>query len=355
MAVDFKSHDGHEMLGKLVLPEAAAPRAIVIYVQTAEGATVDQKRPLGKGKTFNYFDLYREMLPPKGIGFFSYEGRGIRMGDQLPRFEKIDREVFNTGTLDNKVKDVISAINTVHEQERCKGAPILLMGASEGTLLAAEAASRQPDKVSGLVLYGLLATNLRENFKYIMSDGAFLTYRFHFDTNKDGTITKDEFEKDPHNYRAKVLRNAEFDVFDRDSDGAFSLRDMTVLTKRYLDAVDNDQFEVLQAWAKTSAAVAVPDKWFEDHFAHQPIWDFLSQIDIPVGCFHGAMDRSAPIAAVRALEKKAKSAKKTKMKFVYFDDLDHTLNIARYFAARELPAGHKAIFQFIDNCLPERD
>jgi len=116
--VDFKSHDGHEMLGKLVLPEAAAPRAIVIYVQTAEGATVDQKRPLGGGKTFNYFDLYREILPPKGIGFFSYEGRGIRMGDQLPRFEKIDREVFNTGTLDNKVKDVISAINTVREQEK---------------------------------------------------------------------------------------------------------------------------------------------------------------------------------------------------------------------------------------------
>ena len=107
--------------------------------------------------------------------------------------------------------------------------------------------------------------------------------------------------------------------------------------------------------AKTSAAVAVPDKWFEDHFAHQPIWDFLSQLDIPVGCFHGGMDNSAPIAAVRALEKKAKSAKKTKMKFVYFDDLDHTLNIAKYFAARELPAGHKAIFQFIDNCLPERD
>ena len=46
--VAFKAHDGVEMFGRLVLPKSNAPRAVVIYVQTAEGATIDMKRPLGK-------------------------------------------------------------------------------------------------------------------------------------------------------------------------------------------------------------------------------------------------------------------------------------------------------------------
>jgi hypothetical protein len=54
------------MLGRLVLPSAEKSRAIVIYVQTAEGATVDQKRPLGTDKTFSYFDVYRAELPKRG-------------------------------------------------------------------------------------------------------------------------------------------------------------------------------------------------------------------------------------------------------------------------------------------------
>jgi hypothetical protein len=123
------------------LPQAGAPRAIVIYVQTAEGATVDQKRLMSATATFNYYDLYRDTLTPKGVGFFSYEGRGIRTGDKPPRFEKIDAAIFDTGTLDNKVRDVLSAIQVVRKQPGCETAPILLMGCSEGTLLAAEAAT----------------------------------------------------------------------------------------------------------------------------------------------------------------------------------------------------------------------
>jgi pimeloyl-ACP methyl ester carboxylesterase len=336
------------MFGKLVLPKAAAPRAIVLYVQTAESATVDQKRPLGPSKTFNYFDLYRTTLSAKGIGFFSYEGRGIRTGDKPPRFEQIDWEVFNTGTLDNKVKDILSAIEAVRRQPQCGQAPILLMGASEGALLAAEAAAKAPDSVAGLVIYGVLATNMRENFKYIMTDGAFLVYRTMFDTDRDGLVSKAEFEADPRLYRQRVLRNADFKVFDQNGDGNFSVNEMAKLTRPFVDAVDNEKFDVLQAWAKQNAAVAVPENWFKDHFAHPPIATFLLKLNIPIGCFHGGLDTNTPIAAVKALEADARRAGKTNLAFHYFDDLDHSLNIGEYFAAGRLPAGHKAIFDFID-------
>jgi hypothetical protein len=50
--VPFTSHDGYPMFGKLTLPEAGAGYPVVIYVQTADGMTVDMKRSNGRGGTF---------------------------------------------------------------------------------------------------------------------------------------------------------------------------------------------------------------------------------------------------------------------------------------------------------------
>jgi len=345
--IPFSTHDGYEMFGKLSLPTSDGRHPVVIYVQTAEGMTVDMKRRNGRGGTFNYFDLYREKLAEMNVGFFSYEGRGVRMGDQPPRFEKIEWDVYNTSTLDNKVRDVLSAVRIVQKQPGVDASQIFLMGASEGTLLAAEAASRAPKEIKGLILYGVLTSTMRETFKYIVSDGGFLAYLGFFDTDKDGKISKAEYEADPKKYREVVFKNAPFEAFDRDGDGFFTVEDMRVRSKLYLDAVDNENYEILNAWAKNSAGVATPKDWFKDHFAHAPIWTFLSQLDMPVGFFHGSLDTNTPIAGVRRLEEQARKAGKSKMEFHYFPDLDHSLGIGVYFVNGKLPEGHKAIFAFI--------
>ena len=341
--IAFKAHDGVAMLGRLVLPKSTAPRAIVIYVQTAEGATIDQKRLLGNGKTFNYYDLYREKLTAMDIGFFSYEGRGIRMGDDPPRYEKIDWDVYNTSTLENKVRDLLIAIETVQNQDGLRHTAILLMGASEGTLLVAEAAARKPDSVAGLTLYGVSAVNLRDHMKFIMSDGDFMRFRA-LDENKDGVITKAEWDKS--------LKEHDFSKADLNADGKFTVADIMVATKKYLDAIDTDDYEVLQAWAKAAAALAIPEGWFRDHFAHADSWMFLSQLRVPIGYFHGDADRMAPISAVKELEVKAKKANLTNMEFHYFQGLDHSLNVVQYFVNGKLPEGHQAIFAFIDRIAP---
>ncbi|HEY7544990.1 MAG TPA: hypothetical protein VID27_08915, partial [Blastocatellia bacterium] len=346
--IPFKSHDGYEMFGKLTLPDSDGRHAVVIYVQTAEGMTVDMKRPLPNG-TFNYFDLYREKLPEMNVGFFGYEGRGIRMGDAPPRYEKIDWDIYNTSTLENKVRDVMSAVRVVAKQAGVDASRIFLMGASEGTLLAAEAASRMPKEIAGLVLYGVISSNMRETYKYIMTGGNFIAVRRYFDTDRDGRISKAEFEADPAKFREKRWNNAGFETFDRDGNGYFTVEDMRALSKTYLDAADADNFEVLNGWLKVAASVATPKDWFKDHFAHQPIWTFLSQLDIPIGFFHGDEDASVPIEGVKKLEEMAKKAGKTKMEFHYFKGLDHSLNIGLYFVKGTMPEGHKAIFEFIRN------
>ena len=341
--ITFKAHDDVKMFGRLVLPKSNSPRAVVIYVQTAEGATIDMKRPLGDGKTFNYYDLYREKLTAVDIGFFSYEGRGIRMGDTLPRYEEIDWGIYNTSTLDNKVQDLLSAIEAVRKHDGLQHIPILLMGASEGTLLVAETAAKKPNAVAGLVLYGVLVKNLRETFRYIMSDGEFLKYRS-LDEDKDNVITKAEWDK--------VVKGVDFSKADLNTDDKFTVADSKITNKKYLNAIDNEDYDVLQAWAKVAAAMAVPDGWFKDHFAHADNWSFLSKLDIPVGCFHGDADRMTPISAVKELEAKAKKSNLTKMEFYYFEGLDHSLKIGQYFVNGKMPKGHRAIFEFIDRIAP---
>lgn len=346
--IPFKSHDGYDMFGKLTLPVSNARCAVVIYVQTAEGMTVDMKRPI-RNTTFNYFDLYREKLPEMNVAFFGYEGRGIRMGDAPPRYEKIDWDIYNTSTLENKVRDIMSAVQVVQKQAGIDPSRIFLMGASEGTLLAAEAASRIRKEIAGLVLYGVMSANLRETYKYIMTGGNFIAVRGFFDKDKDGKISKAEFEADPAKFREKRWNNAGFEVFDRNQDGYFTVEDMGALSKIYLDAADTDNYEVLNGWLKIAAAVSTPEDWFKDHFAHQPIWTFLSQLDIPIGCFHGDEDASVPIEGLKKMKETAKKAGKTKMEFHYFAGLDHSLNVGLYFLNGTMPEGHKAIFEFIKN------
>jgi len=86
------------------------------------------KRPNGRGGTFNYFDLYREKLPDLCVAFFGYEGRGIRMGDKPPRYERIETDIYNTSTLENKVRDILSAVRAVRKQTGMSDARIFLMG-----------------------------------------------------------------------------------------------------------------------------------------------------------------------------------------------------------------------------------
>jgi dienelactone hydrolase len=348
--IPFTSYDRYEMFGKLTTPTSTGKHPVVIYVQAAEGMTVDMKRQKSRTETFNYFDLYREKLPEMNVAFFSYEGRGITMGDKPPRFETINWDIYNTSTLENKVRDVMSAVELVRKQPGIDASHIFLMGGSEGTLLAAEAASRIPKQIRGLILYGVLTANMRENFKYIVTDGSFLSLRRNFDTDKDGRISKQEFEADPNKIRERAAKKEEFSTLDTNGDGFFTAEELVMLNARlrYLrDAADKENYEVLNEWAKTNPAVSTPKDWFKDHFAHPPIWTFLAKINIAVGCFQGSVDTLVPIDGVRKLEEQAKKAGKSKMEFHYFEGLDHSLNVSEYFVKGTLPAGHQAIFEFI--------
>ena len=345
--IPFTSHDGHALYGKLSLPHAEGRHAVVIYVQTAEGSTVDMRRPKPGGGTFNYYDLYREKLAEMNIAFFSYEGRGIRMGDQPPRYEHIERKIYDTSTLDNKVRDILSAVAVVKKQKGVDAGKIFLMGASEGTMLAAEAASRAPEEVHGLVLYAVLANTLKDALKFMASDGNFMVLRSFFDTDKDGKISKEEFDADARKLRERAMKGVGFETFDLNGDGVFVVEEMRDMRKKILEGMEKEDIDVINLFLKPTAAVSTPEGWLKDHFAHAPMWTFLEPLKIPVGLFHGSADNLTSIEGVKDLEERARKAGKSNMKFHYFEGLDHTLGITAYFMRGTMPAGHKAIFEYI--------
>jgi alpha-beta hydrolase superfamily lysophospholipase len=118
-------------------------------------------------------------------------------------------------------------------------------------------------------------------------------------------------------------------------------------TQRYLDAIEQGDFEVLHAWSASGAAVAIPVGWWEDHWNYPSMWDFISSLDVPIGLFQGEDDAMTPAEAVRRLEARAQDAGKSNLGAHYFPDLGHDLGLGSYFAGGALPPGHAAIFAFV--------
>jgi putative acetyltransferase len=221
------------------------------------------------------------------------------------------------------------------------------MGTGEGTMLAAEAASRASKEIKGLILYAVLATTLKDALQYMAGDGNSLALCNLFDTEKDGTITRQEFDADPKKIRERQMMGVGFEVFDPNKDGVLTVEDMPLLRKPILDGIASENLGIVDAFLKSTAVVSIPRGWVKDHFSHAPMWTFLAPLDMPVGFFHGSGDNLTPIAAVRQLAERAARAGKKNFRFHYFDGLDHSLGIVAYFVRGTLPEGHKAIFEFI--------
>jgi pimeloyl-ACP methyl ester carboxylesterase len=345
--IPFTSHDGHAMTGRLSMPATPGRHPVMVFVQQAEASTLDQRTRDPNGLPVVFFDLYRDTLGPLGIGFFSYEGRGVFSDATQPRGMRIDRDVYETSSIDNKVRDIITAVQLLQKQPGVDPSQIYLRGVSEGTLLAAEAASRIPKEVGGLVLSGVIGSTLKVSLVHQVQGGRMSQLLAEFDTDRDQKISAQEWETDARGFRKKNIPTATFESVDPDKDGFMTLADMKVLTKPLSDAFASGNVEITEAFLKGAAAVATPKGWVADHFAHRPMWDFLSPLTVPVGIFQGDDDRNTGVEDVQALEKLAKAAGRTNIEFHYFPGLGHGLGSTDYFNKGAHSPGYAAIFEFM--------
>ena len=134
----FTLFDGEKVDGKLSLPaDASKIKELVIFVHGTGPATYDNRRKIG-GAELNYFDNFAEEFNQRGIAFFTYNKRGITIGDTPPMYEKIDREKYKKVLPSIEVKDIATFIGTLRKDKRLSKAKVVLLGWSEGWKLVLE-------------------------------------------------------------------------------------------------------------------------------------------------------------------------------------------------------------------------
>jgi pimeloyl-ACP methyl ester carboxylesterase len=346
--ITFTSHDGHAMLGRLTLPETPGPHPVLVMIQTAEAQAMEPQTRNAQGERVPVYSLYRDNLTPLGIGFFTYEGRGVFTSATGAR--QLDRAVYDTSTLANKVRDGIAAVRVLQKEAGVDASQIFLRGISEGTLLAVEIAASIPNEVKGLVLSGVIGDTFKSSLKFMASRGAYMQHLSHWDADGDGRISAQEFDTDPKRIRRQMPATVVFRSFDTDGDGSYTMAEYLAKSTPLVDLIEAENFDAIERWLQASAAMPLPNPtraWLKDHFSWPSMWALVTRLTMRIGFFQGELDVNTSAADVRVLEQQAKTAGQTNLEFSYYAGLDHGLGTSEYFMRGTPSAGYAAMFAFM--------
>jgi pimeloyl-ACP methyl ester carboxylesterase len=345
--------DGDTLTGKLDLPSNKDTiKEIVIFIPGTGPNTYINRRGFGT-HIFNYFDLFVKEFNKRGIAFFAYNTRGVDIGNKPPYYDKVDRESkYKKYLPGNCVKDIESMINYLKADERLKKSKVILLGWSEGTILAAMAADEYKDKniIDALFLAGFANDNMFDIVKRQHSgESQMILFRKYFDTNNDSIISKEEFlSKDirPTLGRMELeLDNSkkEFKKMDVNSDNKLTAEDFKALNSKKYDslikAINKNDDEWI--WKKY---VRVTSAWCKEHFQLEPNKTRLLRIDIPIYIFHGEEDANCPVEGVNDIKNRFAQNNKTNLQCFIFKGEDHDLNYIFWIAQKKISKGIQKIF-----------
>lgn len=361
--LDIKLADGVTIKGRLTLPTAdptndanetagddnkstSPVNTIVIYVHGTGPATYLTKRRLSATREFNYFDFFAEAFAERGIAFFSYNKRGVTMGEEPPWFDEVDREAFRQVVPKVEADDLGTIVTALKHRDRLNEARVILLGWSEGSIIAALAAERHPDLIDALMLAGYCHDTIYDVIAYqFQGHGSMLLIGKEFDTDKDGRISRAEYESDDERvarYRERVMQNAPFDLIDATEDGVLEAADFAIRQKpmheMLLSCVEMNNEEWI--W-NNYFRISVP--WLREHFALEPNKTRLLRMDLPIFIFHGRQDAHVDARTVEDLERRFKVMGKTNLTAQVFEDHDHDLNFLKWVTAGEVSEGITAM------------
>jgi pimeloyl-ACP methyl ester carboxylesterase len=348
--IKFQLFDGETVEGKLSLPaNTPTVKELVIYVHGTGPATYDNHRKFGTIE-LNYFDYFANEFNRRGIGFFTYSKRGVALGQDPPFFDQVDREKFRKVVPSTEIKDIATFISTLRKDKRLAKTKIVLLGWSEGTVLASMAAEDKRNKVTALFLNGYPNENIYELIKWQNTGGsAMVGFRIAFDKDKNGLVSRAEFESDDKIAAALRTRmqNVKFEQLDVTKDDAITAADFAVIQKPKYDATLDAYNRGDEDWIwKNYFRVSIP--WLKEHFALEANKDRLLRLNIPIYIFHGEDDANCPVEGVYDVRSRFEKAKKTNLHANIFPGHNHDLNFVDWVLKKEMPAGIKKMFEVAD-------
>jgi len=339
--------DGEIIAGRLMLPsnKDTVP-LLVIFVHGTGPNTYLNKRKIGNAE-FNYFDLFAEEFNKRGIGFFTYNRRGVEIGDNPPYYDKIDTVKYSGYLPETEAEDIESIISQLRRDKRFLNSKIALLGSSEGTIISSMVVDRKVEKVDALLMFGYANDNLFDIIKWQYSGNAsIINLRKYFDVNKDNLISRSEYESADSGAvmgRTRVMRNVSFEALDTDKDSILDYRDFASRTIPYFEYLLTMIDSGNDAWIWQNY-FRVKSKWLKEHFQLEANKTRLLRIDIPVYIFHGTDDGNVPVEGVYNIQTAFRNAGKTNLSCFIFDGHNHDLNYLDWPFEHKISEGLNSIF-----------
>jgi pimeloyl-ACP methyl ester carboxylesterase len=345
--INIKLSDGEKIKGRLMLPpDSNNVPLIVIFVHGTGPNTYLNKRKIGNVE-FNYFDLFADEFNKRGIGFFTYNRRGVEIGTNAPYYDEIDSLKYTRYLPSAEAKDVESMISYFRHEKRFKNSKVVLLGCSEGTIIASMVADRKAQKIDGLMLFGYANDNLSDIIKWQFSGKpSIITIGKYFDANKDDLIDRAEYEstdKLPSAVRNQAFQNASFDRMDTTKDNVIDYRDFEIKSYSYYHKLLSMMDYGNDTWIWNNY-FRITSSWLKEHFSLEANKTRLLRIDIPIYIFQGVEDASVPVEGTYNIESEFNKTGKTNLKCFIFEGHNHDLNYLKWPFEKTISEGLTKIF-----------
>lgn len=334
--------DGVSTKVRLCLPEEGEINRIVIAVHGTGPFTYLTQR-----EGFNYYDALAEGFCGKGTGFFTYNRRGVDLGETGPWYDSVD-SVKYAGYLPNtEADDVEAMIAFLKNDSRFKECKIILYGISEGTIIASMVAERKNVEVDALLLHGYAHENMYDILKWQnIGNGVMIMINSIFDKNGDESVDREEYEHVDSvvtAYRAYLFQNLPFDSVNVVKDDAIDIKDISTIRQPVQEIMMSKISSNEEAWLWNNY-FRVTINWYREHFALEPNKTRLLRVDIPIYLFHGRVDVNAPAEGVYDLEDRFNTCRKSNLQTHIFEKHNHDLNFQDWIATRTYSEGLQKLF-----------
>ncbi|MBD3401383.1 hypothetical protein GF420_00690 [candidate division GN15 bacterium] len=342
------SFDGVELIGRLNMPSDGFAGKIVIDVPGTGPHTYLNRRKIGRSLVFNFHDYFAEEFNRRGIAYFSYNTRYTQPDTIPPTFDKVNREKFFTYTPSIKIRDLEEIVKFLREDPRLQSSRIILLGQSEGAIIAAQLVANGSVPVDALLLCGTPTEDVYSLIQWQLSgESSMINMRKFFDTNGDSVIQKQEYENgDPRALRR--VGGASFANLDVNRDSVLTADDFGMQLQPTLEAItsaiENDDDEWI--W---NNFFRVGTAWIKEHRTLAPNSERILSLDIPVYLFHGEEDANCPVEGIRRLKERAGVTGKTNIHVYTFAEHDHSLEFLAWAIHGAMPEGLQRLFETADS------
>ena len=226
------------VVGRLSLPSVGFKNVLVIDVPGSGPNTYENRRRIGRTTEVRYHDLFAAEFARRGVAYFSYNTRYTEVDENTPpTFDRVDKARFWTITPAERTQDLESIVRHLRKDPRLARCQVLLLGWSEGSIIASLVAERKQVRIDGLFLAGVPADDAYSTILWQHSgEASMINLRKFFDTDKDGCITRTEYESGDPRARARV-GNKTFEDLDVNQDAVLTADDFRLILKPRLQQI----------------------------------------------------------------------------------------------------------------------